>query len=274
MNSYKNILALEFKNCLRGKRVRFVFCFLLFMITIGFLSTCKHYHGGLLSEIRSAYAIGFQKGRNFGIIKYYIICVLPLIGSIIYSDSFISEYNSGVYKNIITRIDKKKYLISKIIVIFTVVFLTIFIALTISELLCLIAFPKEGIDNNFACPSYDIGYQNYRPQKFLDIVRLQCPYVYNFIFIGIVSLFGGLLSTLSYSISLVVKWKRIFILTFVFIIYNVYNRILPWEIAYFTISELLRGGFRVNFYIFIILILLVLIPQIILFRKGFKRELY
>lgn len=274
MNSYKNILSVEFKNCFKSKKFRFTFCIMLLMITIGSILSCKEYYGGSLSSIRGAYQMSFIQGIDYKRINGYIISTLPLIASIIYSDSLLVEYDSGVYKNIITRVDKKKYLISKLIVIITVVFLTMFIVLLISEIFSLIAFPIEGIDNNCSLPSYDIGYQNYQKKWLFDRIRLQSPYFYNLIFITVISLFGSLFAGLSYSISLVVKWKRLFILSFVYILYTIYEAILPWSLVGFSFSNIISDAYKATLVSYVLLILAVLIPEVFLFLKGLKKELY
>src|SRR3712207_9409367 len=61
--------------------------------------------------------------------------LMPLTCSLIYSDSYYTDIKNGIYKNIVTRTNRFNYVLSKIIITFTVSFLIIFIPLIIDQIL-------------------------------------------------------------------------------------------------------------------------------------------
>jgi len=215
----KQMIYLEFSNCIKSTKYKITFI-LLYLISISaFLINCSKSYGCSLSLIRSASDMSINMGTTSGLTRDIIILLLPLLALLLYSDSFLTDLSTGVYKNITTRISKKKYMAAKIIVTFLVTLFTFFIILFMNEVLTAITFPLKGYDNNFAFPAYDIGYYNYNKKLFLDLVRVENPYLYNMIFMVIISLVAALLAVLSLMISFIVKGKKVQIFFNIFIIY-------------------------------------------------------
>lgn len=115
MKEFKSILIVEFKNCIKSEKISFIFWFMILMVAIG-------------KRLDSGQCV-------------YAIKPLLIMASIVYLNSLLVEYNSGVYKNIITRVQKRKYLIAKFIVIFTIVFVVVFIILSALVIFKRIIFP-------------------------------------------------------------------------------------------------------------------------------------
>lgn len=139
----------------------------------------------------------------------------------IYSDSYYTECKMGVYKSIVTRVDKKKYIIAKGVAIFTATFVVFFIPLIVNQLLCFIAFPIEGFDNNQSLPPYDIGFQNFHMENRFDFLRVQAPLLYNLLHMVIISLFASLFALLGYALYFIYKKGRLSVMAGIFIVYLV-----------------------------------------------------
>lgn len=218
----KQMLILEFKNCINRKEFKFIFSFLMFMAIGAFLFTASSFYGFQLSFVRSAYESSMIQGIYSQFILSAEIILLPLLASIIYSDSFYADSKSGVYKSILARTDKKTYLIAKAIVIFAVTFLVFLIPLLINQLLSFTAFPLVGFDNNYSLPSYDIGIQNYSGQGWLfEVLRLQSPFLFNVVGMLKISLFAALFALLTYSVYFVYKKGKLAGIAGVFFLYIV-----------------------------------------------------
>ena len=200
------ILKFEFKHCLESKKFKIIILFCTILSIGAFLVNSFYYYGGKLTEIRSATDVNIINGTKCGAIRMILILILPLISLSFYSDSFLVDYNTGMYKNIVSRISKDKYIFNKVVVISTISFATILYMFVLNELLCIIAFPINGIANSFGNPSFK---KSYISDSFLALIKLNNPYMYDFIMIFIYSIISSLHAILSFSISLFFKHKRV-----------------------------------------------------------------
>lgn len=215
----KSMLFLEFRNCLNRNEFKFIFILLMLISIGGFAFACIRYYGLDIIYTRSAFEMCLLReitARNL----YGVECALmPLLASIIYSDSYYSDFQTGVYNNILTRTDARIYIWTKAIVIIIVVFFAFFIPLVLNQLFCMIAFPLQGFDNNFALPPYDIGVQNYNSSSMFDLLRLQSPLLYNFLYMCLFSLFGALFALFTYGAFFIFKKNKFTTISGVFLLY-------------------------------------------------------
>ncbi|MDR3595875.1 hypothetical protein [Clostridium sp.] len=266
------MLIFEFKNCIKKKSCKVIFSFLFFISISGYLVTCYEFYGDHLTFIRSAHEVCIIQGVYSRFLKNIEVLLLPLICCIIYSDSYYIEYKSGVYKSILTRTDRKNYIVSKAIVIFTIVFISFFLTLFLNQVLCLIAFPTEGFDNNYALPAYDIGFQNFAQGKLFDLIRLQHPFLYNSLFIVIISIFASVFALLGYSISLVYKKNRLLAVGIVYIAYIVSEVCLPLiGMEDFAISNYLSASSYTSSLILGLVLLIMFSISIFIIFIGINR---
>lgn len=215
----QKLLLIEVRNCI--KRLEFKLMLLcLFIISIGtFWVDCYNYYGRNLCNLRSAYELGIIQSLNFKIILQLLIVILPIISCVIYSDSYYKDYKSGIYKTILTKVEKMNYFLSKAVVNFFITFLVFFIPLVINQILYCIAFPCKGYFNNYGLPYYDIGYTNFNSLYVLDLLRIKSPLLYNLTYILNISLFAGTFALLVFSFQLYYKRNGFMIPVGVFIIY-------------------------------------------------------
>lgn len=261
------LFHLELKNCLHRKEFKLIFLTMM-LISIGsFLFSCFYkwggnQYGGSLLHVRSAYEMSIIQVSGGSIIS--ALCfLLPLFAALIYSDTYYSDSQSGVYKSILTRTDPKVFLWAKTLVISVVTFFTFFIPLIINQLLCLIAFPIQGFDNNQGLPPYDIGIQNYSSEWMFDLVRLQSPFLYNLIYTTLISLAATIFALFAYAAYFVVKKGKFAVISGVFLLYTVS------QVGVFFVSHRLA---LVNLlipntgsvYVLILWLALLLIPSILM----------
>lgn len=218
-----NLLIQEFKRCIRRAEFKIVFLIVFLISVCAFLAACYSTYGADLSTVRSAYEMTILQGPSTSIILSMLLVLLPLLAPIIYSDTLHNELKSGVYQSVLTRTNLRVYIWSKVITIFVVVFLTFFIPLAVNQILCFIAFPLIGYDSIFGFPPYDIGIQNFDPTSMLDLMRIQKPLLYNFMFMVMISFTAASIALLAYGTSFYIKKNRFALLAGVFLFITILN---------------------------------------------------
>ncbi|MBQ3422299.1 MAG: ABC transporter permease [Romboutsia sp.] len=259
----KELLLIDFKSVFKNNKFKLITLIIILVPSIAFLMACKFYYGLPPNFIRSATDENFLNGTVSRHIKLWFILILPLLSVMICSDIYSFNYNSGIFKNILTRTSKKNYVFSKIIVVFTVTFFIIFVSLLLNELLSILTFPAKGLDNPRKLPSFDIGYFNYDPKRFLDIIRIKNIYIYDLIYIIIFSFVGSLYALLSITISFFIKNSKIFILGSFIVYFCIYQIFLNFRLEKYHLNAYLDGD-SVGNYVFILWIIALLLPSIAL----------
>ncbi|MGL4874316.1 MAG: hypothetical protein ACRC30_06655 [Clostridium sp.] len=212
MKNTITVFKFEFKHCIKSKPFNSILIIFTLIAIGGFIYNAFFYHNYNITDLRSANEITILNGNKTTSIKMALLLILPLVSTLIYSSSFLVDYNSGMYKNILSRVTFKSYLLNKILVTTLLTFGTFFYLFLLNELLCIITFPLEGIANSFGSPSF---LKTTLPNAFLGLTRLSNPYVFDFIMIFIYSLIASMHALVALSISLIFKYKKVtFIITY------------------------------------------------------------
>ena len=263
----KENLMIDYKNVLNSTKFK-VISFIIFSIPIiGFLLSCKFYYGLPENFIRSSLEENFLFGMVCRHLKLWFILLLPILSMILCSDIYIEQYKNGVYKYILTKTSKTNYIISKIIVVFTITFSVVFVSLLISQVLFCITFPINGLDNARALPSFDIGYLNYSETNFLDLLRLKNRFLYNIAFYGIFALISALYSIISLSISFFIKKSKISIVFSFIIFLGIYIAFMTLGLQEYHLNYYLDGYNKGNIFFYEWLLFLVSISFILSILK-------
>lgn len=263
----KRLFRLELKNCLHRKEFKMIFLIMMLISMGSFLFSCFYkwggnQYGGSLLQVRSAYEVSIIQGGG-GLIISTLCFLLPLFAVIIYSDTYYSDSQSGVYKSILTRTSPTVFLWAKSLVIAMVTFLTFFIPLLINQLLCLIAFPVNGFDNNQGLPPYDIGIQNYSVEWMFDLIRLQSPFLYNLIYITLISLTATFFALFAYAAYFVIQKGKFAVISGVFLLY-VISQIVVSTISHSLALVNLLIPNPGSFYVLILWMALLFIPSMVI----------
>ena len=270
-----NIIKTEFLACFKRKEIHFVMLFLVALSLLSYSMECIAFYGSEMRFIRSSNESTILLGVYASSVMSTILMMLPLISSLIYSDSLYKDYHSGVIKVILTRVRKSDYILSKAVVVFVSSFMTFFIALFINLIIVKVTFPTVGFDNNYSLPPYDIGVQNFDGNFFLDLIRVQSPFVFNIMILFILSFFSGLLSLFTYGVYfLFLDRNRIFGLFFSFMCYIV-SMIGLYMLGFwnFSLANQLQPVHEGTFQPLIIWgIILIAISIYLIVWKGIKNE--
>lgn len=271
MHKMKQMLSVEFRNCINKKEFKIVFLTLFFISIAAYFIECFEFYGDNLSLIRSAYDSCIVKSTYSLIVISAEVLLAPILALLIYSDSYYTDCRCGAHKYILTRTNMKTYIASKGIVIFAVTFFTFFIPLLINQFLTFIAFPLQGYDNIFGYPLY---FFYYNKEYLFDFIRLQWPYLFNLIWMFFPSLFAALFALLGYSMYFIFKKNRISVLIGLYMFF-ILSEVLLAMLGFYrlSLSEYMLAPTRGYPVMMVLWILVLLIPAIfIIAGKGANDE--
>ncbi|WP_202077772.1 hypothetical protein [Caldalkalibacillus salinus] len=236
-----HILRSEWKRCIEGKEFQ-VTSLLIFLISIAaFMIDAFYHYGSGANGLRSAAEMSIVQSVYSSFLLNIVVATLPLFAALIYSDAFIRDLTNKVYPFTLTRIAVHRIVIAQCIVIFSTTFTVYMVCFTINQVLTLIAFPIEGVSNNFGFPTYDLAFQNYGPEFAFDLLRIQSPYLYNFLYMFIISGFAGLFALFTYAVLLFLKKWKLRVIIGVFLGFTVLNIVLSMaDLRHLRLTTLLH----------------------------------
>ena len=126
--------------------------------------------------------------------------LLPVISVLPYGSSLIGEMKSGYIKNVLHRISRKDYFLSKYIAVFCSGALVIGIPLVINFLLLAFFLPALRMDSIY--PYGVIG-----EKSMWSGIYFECPFLYVALYIFMDMLFAGLIASISTAAAFFVKYK-------------------------------------------------------------------
>ena len=240
---------------------------------------CKSYYGLGLSEIISAKNGLILTNTLKSPLCYIFSLILPIITSLIYSDSYIIDKSSGINNMIYTRVNKSRYIRTKGLAVFLISFISVLLPLIIEYIFVLAVFPLQG--------HFNLGLASYKDLIYTDSNRILIklatykPYLNLLLFIVIRAAFGGVFSLFAYGISFVKNANRYIVIISSFIAYLAVSILCNTlsKVIYSKQYSLFFGTniFGINGYGSIYMILLqflfFFISSILLIEIGIHKEL-
>lgn len=279
-----NLFKMEFKNCINRKEFKFIFSVLVILVVAHVNLEINMYTNEvkncseLLSAADSSIINTVYKLPLFDLISI----ILPLTVSIIYSDSYYNDVKSGVYKNIVTRCNRNKYIIAKTMVVFIISFSLVLLIQILDQIVLLGFFPIDSLNSWDAGATYERIIELHNGNALFESIRINQPYLNNFIYFSIRSMFAGAFAVLSYSISFIYSKNKYIILMssfLMFMCYELFSEIISY-VCRETMEMKIRIGIINNFftpntevklyYIFIIFCFILFISYIFI-KKGLKK---
>lgn len=123
----------------------------------------------------------------------FALC-FPLLASSLCNGS---KAGSGLFSML--RMDKKQYIYENAVVAVIVTVISFMAALGLNQLLCFAAFPLSGSDNRWGMREYGL-LDSFQADLLFDIWSIQNPYLYNFLYIVIISVLAGGIAFLTYGL--------------------------------------------------------------------------
>ncbi|GGE53129.1 hypothetical protein GCM10011391_35000 [Pullulanibacillus camelliae] len=139
------------------------------------------------------------------------LLIFPLLAALAFSDAYAEDFNTGLIKGILTKVAKRKYLLVRYSTNFVVGGAVTIFPLVINFLAEMSAYPL--IQNN-----YYFGMPLVNQDSFWPALFYSHPFLYTWIRILIIFLFGGMLSSFALAFSTVIK-NRYVVVVFPFLVY-------------------------------------------------------
>lgn len=266
-----NIIKLEFSNCINSSRFKIMFSILFGISIAGFLITALFYYGSFSYTVSVPSLMGMLQGSRSRTILFFFISAMPFIVGFMYSDSYYIESKNGINVSLYMRSGRKKYLLSKLIVIAIISFVSVFFILFINELLTFITYNNKGSDiEGMTVYQYS---NRYIAEYFLSNISVHKPLLFTFILILINSLYAAIMAIVSYSLTLIIKIKGIGVIALV----SIGNYLLNIFIANIGLERkfsmpMYQTGSAGNTMAFSILIMIWFIIIGIIFSIGIRKD--
>lgn len=191
-------------------RSEFKICFIiLILLSISgvVMGYCQNYKKDLMF-IRSA-ADNFLLASTYArVIEMLFALLFPLLAA-----SLCAGYKKGSKKNedclfSLLRMNKKQFVYGNAVVVVVMTIMVFMFTLILNQLLCLLAFPLHGADNRWGQPRYEL-ICSFNPEYLFDIWVIQNPYIYNILYIIIISILAGGIALLTYGLGYLKMLERL-----------------------------------------------------------------
>lgn len=272
----KNILKIELTRALKSKTM-------LLSLIIGTLITLSHvliyiipvsnFIDQALSYNKAMYSVpsvfaGWIGNAGYSMQSFLFYMLLPILVTIPFGDSFFADNKSGYIKNVLIRVKKKKYYLSKYIATFISGGLVIVIPLLINLIVSSMFLPSH-------LPQVISGYPIGAASMWSKIFYTH-PYVYIFSYLLIDFIFSGLIATIALSISLISEY-RFSVVFMPFLIYLfIYSILSSLGLSKFVPFYFLQFGYGMSSFITIVIqgLILAAITSTTFLIKGVKEDIY
>lgn len=215
---------------------------------------------------------------NSGIGQAIIVCLLPLLCSMSYADSYTVEKESGYRMAVQIRAGRARYFWGKAVVVATGSFVIAMLPFLLDQLFCLLAYPLASADNAFHLSAYEHSMYDEIVNAHFPDLHMNAPYLNNLAHILLNGLYGGVLGFLTFAISLHTKRGRIVVLSSTTILTLVMYILLSWgnlrsfiPYMYLFSAPVAGGGVVIHF--FFVTALLFLLGLVLVFLKVEREDL-
>jgi len=202
------------------KRREFILTFFIMtVISLGsFLFNCFRQNGFDVMQALSADKLFIGRSYNnelFILLQF----LLPLLAVIPFSDSYLLEKQLNILPCLLTRTSATRYLFAKMAAVSLSAAAVVFVPFLLNFILGLIAFPAESINYSFhALASVDSTYRSsYAENILFPELFFKNPYLYNFVFLLLLTAFCALLAVITFQVSFTFTRNKILLLALPFI---------------------------------------------------------
>ena len=211
MGSFVNLLKVLAWRLTRRRELKLAVTFVLVIAALGFGETCFAFYGADVGEVPSAaYGWAWNMDRmQVQSMRTLAFLLMLLVAASVFSDSLYLDVKSGAASSIVTRSTKTAYVLSGALLSFVGGFFVLLVPLVLLQVFAFAAFPIDGsFSGNIGVPAYaDDG------QVVLFAAQVEAhPYLMNLAFAFYAAFWAGVMSVVSFSLSLFVRKSRLVIL--------------------------------------------------------------
>lgn len=190
------------KNQINQTVFKIVF-FVLVLLSIGgmVIGYIQNYHSDLIF-LRSAADNFLLTSTDCRVVRMMFVICFPLLAASLCTGG---RKDSSLFP--ILRMDKKQYIYGNAFVTVVMTIISFMVVLGLNQLLCFAAFPLSGTDNRWGLTEYNL-INSFQKDLLFDMWSIQNPYVYNLLYIVIISILAGGISLLTYGLGYVKKLEQ------------------------------------------------------------------
>lgn len=177
--------------------------FVLVLLSIGgmVIGYIQNYHSDLIF-LRSAADNFLLTSTDCRVVRMMFVICFPLLAASLCTGG---RKDSSLFP--ILRMDKKQYIYGNAFVTVVMTIISFMVVLGLNQLLCFAAFPLSGADNRWGLTEYNL-INSFQKNLLFDMWSIQNPYVYNLLYIVIISILAGGISLLTYGLGYVKKLEQ------------------------------------------------------------------
>lgn len=252
MDTGKGMLKAQAHRAFRSKNWRYALIVFIAVLSAAFIQTCLGFWGHDVAELPSAaYAWAGNHGAMqtpvFGLFVYFLM--IPC-SSAAFADRLYLDVRQKQANAIVSRASLRAYVASIAAIAFAFAFLLTFLALVISQLMTLAAFPLVAGQDSFAEFNTPASYEAVvAPAAGVDLLASLAAnnrYAFNLLIAFYEALWSGIAALVSVAISLYSKRSRILVLGLPTLLLLVSSNFLPSEVnvmaTYLGLSFVWGGG--------------------------------
>lgn len=267
------------------KRREFQLTFFIMMLVCiaAFVVSCIQNYSVDLTRVLSADKTFILRdlGSNF---LFLLVYILPVFVVLPFADSYYTDQKENIVPLVVTRTGVKKYFFSKLYSVAISSTIVTLIPFSVNYILGLIAFPLVSTNFHKASPSAEQAFyysDNTLSHILFPEIFVNHPYLYNLIFMFLLTLFLVICSILVYELSYYIDKSRLFILSMLFITNDVLILLSNTPIiggfielspsSYFTAYDITPNksiGYLIFLFVSIIVAIICLIPGCISKLNG------
>ncbi len=267
-------LALEVKRIIHSKR------FLGVIFIGGFLAVVQYFTVGFKQRFPlinwSGIGVRYPQpwyeywmgGEWYSLFSYTFYMIFPLLATATIGDTLVSDRTSGYLRHMFILGERKQYYKARFISAFFSGGIVIIIPLLLNMLLCAVTCPS-------VYPQAATGTAPIFTSSMWSSLYFSHPLIYTFLYLLVDFVYGGLFASFSVAIGIATR-NRFLPLVFPFITYlfsfTVFSAVGLYKYAPFNFLSPSQRVFDISFLVIVIEAVLILVPTVLLFVWGAKKD--
>lgn len=233
----RNAIKTQIYILFHRKSTIFMYFLMFLLVFANFIMNVIEYHGYDISGMYNSTKISFLSDYTF--LGYYFIQYYPFLVVIPAAFSYLSDVNSKEIVFMQTRIDKRKYYISKLVATFIVTFIIFTFPLILEQIINYIAFPIDAMGDPSNMDIFDQVYNEIIRSYLFATLWTKSSYLYAIFFIILFGVVSGLLASFALAVSMCGFFKfKILVFVPVYVLLYLVN----------TMGRLLKLDFNTDYY--------------------------
>lgn len=203
MNSFRY----RIKCYLEYSEFKITFGVLLLFSIAGMIFSLFHYYGSDYMYLRSAADNFFLVSTSTRIVRSIFVLLFPLLASMLCAGLLKGsiQKGNGLYTSL--RMGKTDFIVGNASAVVVLTILSFTVIMLLNQIFCLIAFPLNAADNRWGTVEY-AKFMQYDSNLLFDFWNIRNPYIYNLLYVLIISFLAGGIALVTYGMSFMSKCKK------------------------------------------------------------------